>query len=195
MNYIPIVLEQSNSGERSYDIYSRLLKERIIFLTGEIDDNIASLIVSELLYLDSISSDDIYLYINSPGGSINAGLAIYDTMNYISSDVQTICIGSAMSMGAFLLACGTKGKRYSLESGEIMIHQPYSGVQGVITDINIHTKRLLRTKEAMYTILSKATSKPITEIEADCERDNFMSAKEAKEYGLIDDILTKKPSK
>lgn len=194
MNYIPIVLEQSKNGERSYDIYSRLLKERIIFLSGEINDNISSLIVSELLYLDSISNEDIYLYINSPGGSINAGMAIYDTINYISSDVSTICIGSAMSMGAFLLACGTKGKRFSLPNSEIMIHQPYSGIEGVITDINIHTKRLIKTKESIYTILSQKTNKPYKQIEDDCERDNFMSAIEALNYGLIDSILTNKPS-
>ncbi|MGM9971866.1 MAG: ATP-dependent Clp protease proteolytic subunit [Anaeroplasmataceae bacterium] len=195
MSFIPIVLEQSKNGERSYDIYSRLLKERIIFLSGEINDALASLVVSELLYLDSISSDDIYLYINSPGGSINAGMAIYDTINYISSDVSTICIGSAMSMGAFLLASGKKGKRYSLKNAEIMIHQPYSGIEGVITDINIHTKRLLRTKENIYNILSLITNKPFKEIEHDCERDNFMSPIEALNYGLIDEILEKKPSK
>lgn len=192
MNYIPIVLEQTKSGERSFDIYSRLLNERIIILNGEIDDNLASLIVSELLYLDSISQDDIYLYINSPGGSINAGMAIYDTMNYILSDVSTICLGSAMSMGAFLLASGTKGKRYSLENSEIMIHQPFGGMQGVVSDINIHAKRLLKTKANMYKILSQLTNKDINKIEDDCERDNFMSAKEALEYGIIDDILKRK---
>ncbi len=192
MNYIPIVLEQTKSTERSYDIYSRLLKDRIIFLTGEIKDELASLIVSELLYLDSINNDDIYLYINSPGGSINAGMAIYDTINYISSDVQTICIGSAMSMAAFLLASGTKGKRYSLTNSEIMIHQPYSGIEGVITDINIHTKRLIKTKENIYSILSNITKKSFKEIEENCERDNFMTPSEALSYGLIDEIITKK---
>ncbi len=190
MNYIPIVLEQTKSGERSYDIFSRLLNDRIIMLTGEINDQMASVIVSELLYLDSKSrTDDIYLYINSPGGSINAGMAIYDTMNYISAPVSTICIGSAMSMGAFLLASGAKGKRFSLENAEIMIHQPYGGMQGVVSDIDIHAKRLLKTKDHISKLLSDMTGQSLEKVTLDCERDNFMSAKEALEYGLIDDVL------
>lgn len=193
MNYVPIVLEQTNNGERSYDIFSRLLNDRIIMLTGEINDQMASVIVSELLYLDSKSStEDIYIYINSPGGSINAGLAIYDTMNYISAPVSTICIGSAMSMGAFLLASGAKGKRFALENAEIMIHQPYGGMQGVVSDIDIHAKRLLRTKDHINKLLSSMTNQSMEKIRLDCERDNFMSSNEAKEYGLVDEVLKKK---
>lgn len=191
MNYIPYILEQGENGERGYDIYSRLLKDRIILLTGEINDNIASIIVSELLYLDSINNEEIWLYINSPGGSITSGLAIYDTISFINSKVNTVCIGMAMSMGAFLLA-STTGKRYALPHSEIMIHQPYGGMQGVVTDIDIQTKRLLKTKKQMNELLAKHTNKPIEKIEYDTERDYYMSASEALEYNLIDEILEKK---
>lgn len=191
MNYIPYILEQGENGERGYDIYSRLLKDRIILLTGEINDNIASIIVSELLYLDSINNEEIWLYINSPGGSITSGLAIYDTISFINSKVNTVCIGMAMSMGAFLLA-STTGKRYALPHSEIMIHQPYGGMQGVVTDIDIQTKRLLKTKKQMNELLAKHTNKPIEKIEYDTERDYYMSASEALEYNLIDEILDKK---
>lgn len=191
MNYIPYILEQSENGERGYDIYSRLLKDRIILLTGEINDDVAAIIVSELLYLDSISKDEIWLYINSPGGSITSGLAIYDTISFINSKVNTVCIGMAMSMGAFLLA-STTGKRYALPHSEIMIHQPYGGMQGVVTDIDIQTKRLLKTKKQMNELLAKHTGHPLNKIEHDTERDYYMSAGEALEYNLIDEILERK---
>lgn len=192
MALIPMVVEQTNRGERSYDIYSRLLKDRIIFLGDEVTDTSASLIVAQLLFLESEDPDkDIYLYINSPGGSITAGMAIYDTMNYIKSDVSTICIGMAASMGAFLLAAGEKGKRFALPNSEIMIHQPLGGFRGQATDIGIHADRILKMKKRLNEILSERTGKPIETIQNDTERDNFMSAEEAKEYGLIDEVITK----
>ena len=189
MNLIPNVLEKSNDGERVYDLYSRLLKDRIIILSGEIDDNMANIIVSELLYLDSINHDDINIYINSPGGSITSGMAIYDTMNYIKSDVSTICIGMAASMAAFLLSSGKKGKRYSLENSEIMIHQPLGGASGQATEIKIAAQRILKLKDKLNKILSYNTGKDIKKIEDDTERDNFMEASDALKYGIIDKIL------
>ena len=191
MNYVPYILEQTESGERGYDIYSRLLKDRIILLTGEINDDISSIIVSQLLYLDSVNTNDISLYINSPGGSITAGMAIYDTMHYINSKVNTICIGMAMSMGAFLLASAT-GVRYALPHSEIMIHQPYGGMQGVVSDIDIQAKRLIKTKKLMNELLAYHTKKDISIIECDTERDYYMSANDALEYNLIDKILERK---
>lgn len=193
MSYIPMVVEQTGKGERSYDIYSRLLKERIIFLSDEVNDVTASLIVAQLLFLESEDPDkDIYLYINSPGGSITSGMAIYDTMNYIKPEVSTICVGMAASMGAFLLAAGQKGKRYALPNSEIMIHQPLGGFKGQATDIDIHAKRILKIKETLNEILSERTGKPLDEIKQDVERDYFMSADEAKEYGLVDEVIVKK---
>ena len=193
MSLVPMVLEQTNRGERSYDIYSRLLKDRIIFLGEEVNDTTASLIVAQLLFLEAEDPDkDIYLYINSPGGSVTAGMAIYDTMQYISCDVSTICIGMAASMGAFLLAAGAKGKRYALPNSEIMIHQPLGGMQGQATDIKIHADRLLKIKNTLNTILSERTGKELSQIEKDTDRDNFMSADEAKEYGLIDEVWAKR---
>lgn len=191
MNFIPYILEQTDGAERGYDIYSRLLKDRIILLIGEIDDQLASLIISELLYLDSQNDNDISLYINSPGGSITAGLAIYDTIHYINSKVNTICIGMAMSMGAFLLA-STTGKRYCLPNSEIMIHQPYGGMQGVVTDIDIQAKRLIRTKEKLNTLLAYHTKQPIVKIQNDTERDYYMDSTEALNYNLIDEIIMSK---
>ena len=193
MALVPMVVEQTNRGERSYDIYSRLLKDRIIFLGDEVTDTSASLVVAQLLFLESEDPDkDIYLYINSPGGSITAGMAIYDTMNYIKSDVSTICIGMAASMGAFLLAAGEKGKRFALPNSEIMIHQPLGGFRGQATDIGIHADRILKMKKRLNEILSEKTGKPLETVEKDTERDNFMSAEEAKNYGLIDEVITKK---
>lgn len=193
MSYIPMVVEQTGKGERSYDIYSRLLKERIIFLSDEVNDVTASLIVAQLLFLESEDPDkDIYLYINSPGGSITSGMAIYDTMNYIKPEVSTICVGMAASMGAFLLAAGQKGKRYALPNSEIMIHQPLGGFKGQATDIDIHAKRILKIKETLNEILSERTGKPLDKIKQDVERDYFMSAYEAKEYGLVDEVIVKK---
>ena len=193
MSLVPIVVEQTNRGERSYDIYSRLLKERIIMLSEEVNDVTASLIVSQLLFLEGEDPDkDIYLYINSPGGSITSGMAIYDTMQYIKPEVSTICIGMAASMGAFLLASGAKGKRFSLPNSEIMIHQPLGGFQGQATDIDIHAKRILRTKENLNKILSERTGQPIDKLKSDVERDYFMDAMEAKSYGLIDEVITQK---
>ena len=190
MSLVPYVLESTSRGERSYDIYSRLLKDRIIFLGEEVNDVTASLVVAQLLFLESEDPNkDINLYINSPGGSVTAGMAIYDTMNYIKCDVSTICIGMAASMGAFLLAAGAKGKRYALPNAEIMIHQPSAGTQGQITDMAIHLKRLETIKKRMNKILSDNTGKPIEVVTADCERDNFMSAEEAAEYGLIDKVF------
>lgn len=189
MNLVPVIVDKSSNGERSYDIFSRLLKDRIILLSGEIDDNLANVIVSELLYLDSINHDDISLYINSPGGSITSGMAIMDTMNFIKSDVSTICIGMAASMGAFLLSCGEKGKRYILPNAEVMIHQPLGGVEGQATEIKIVAERILKLKEKLNKILAKNTKQKISVIEKDTDRDNFMSADEALEYGLIDEIL------
>lgn len=187
---VPMVIEQTSKGERSYDIFSRLLKERIIFLGEEVNDASASLVVAQLLFLDAEDpGKDIYLYINSPGGSVTAGMAIYDTMQYIKSDVSTICIGMAASMGAFLLAAGKKGKRYSLPNSTIMIHQPLGGVQGQASDIKIHTEYLLNIKEKLNRILSENTGKPLEQVEKDTDRDNFLSAEEAKEYGLIDGVM------
>ena len=186
---IPTVIERSNNGERAYDIYSRLLKDRIIILSGEIDDNLSNIIVAQLLYLDSINNDDISLYINSPGGSITSGMAIYDTMNYIKSDVSTICIGMAASMGAFLLSSGKKGKRFCLPNSEVMIHQPLGGVKGQATEIKIAAERILKLKEKLNLILSNNTGQDISKIEIDTERDHFLSSDEALDYGLIDKIL------
>jgi ATP-dependent Clp protease protease subunit len=191
MALVPMVVEQTSRGERSYDIFSRLLKERIIMLSGEVNDDSANLIVAQLLFLESEDPDkDIYLYINSPGGSITAGNAIYDTMQYIKCDVSTICIGMAASMGAFLLSSGTKGKRFALPNAEVMIHQPLGGFQGQATDFEIHAKRILKMKETLNRILSENTGKPLETIKADVERDNFMTAEEAKAYGLVDEVIT-----
>ena len=196
MSLVPMVVEQSNRGERSYDIYSRLLKDRIIFLGEEVNDVTASLVVAQLLFLAAEDPDkDINLYINSPGGSVTAGMAIYDTMQYIKPDVSTICIGMAASMGAFLLAGGAKGKRYALPNAEVMIHQPSGGARGQATDIRIHAENILRTKRKLNEILAENTGRSYEEIERDTERDNFMSAEEAKAYGLIDDVITKPQTK
>lgn len=190
MSLVPMVVEQTNRGERSYDIFSRLLNDRIIMLCEEVTDASASLVVAQLLYLESQDPDkDIQLYINSPGGSVTAGMAIYDTMQYIKCDVSTICIGMAASMGAFLLSSGAKGKRFALPNAEIMIHQPSAGTQGQITDMAIHLKRLEVIKKRMNHILADNTGKPVEVVTADCERDNFMSAEEAAEYGLIDKVI------
>lgn len=193
MSLVPIVVEQTNRGERSYDIFSRLLRDRIIFLSGEIDDTVANLVVAQLIFLEAEDPDkDIYLYINSPGGSITAGMAIYDTMQYIKCDVSTICIGMAASMGAFLLSSGAKGKRFALPNSEIMIHQPLiggGGLSGQATDIKIHSDHLIRTREKLNEILAANTGKPIEVIRQDTERDNFMYAQAAKEYGLIDEVI------
>lgn len=193
MSFVPMVVEQTNRGERSYDIYSRLLKDRIIMLSDEVNDATASLVVAQLLFLESEDPDkDIYLYINSPGGSITSGMAIYDTMQYIKPDVSTICIGMAASMGSFLLAAGAPNKRFALPNSEIMIHQPLGGFQGQATDISIHAKRILRIKDDLNQILSERTGQPLDKIKTDVERDNFMSALEAKEYGLIDKVWDQK---
>ena len=190
MYYTPIVIERTSNGERSYDIYSRLLKDRIIMLTGEINDAVANAVVAQLLFLAAEDDKkDISIYINSPGGSITAGMAIYDTMNLIKPDVSTICVGMAASMGAFLLAAGKKGKRYALPNSEIMIHQPLGGAQGQATEIQIAAKHILKVKERMNTILSSLTNQPLEKIEQDTERDNYMFAKDALEYGLVDKIL------
>lgn len=190
MNMIPIVVEQTNRGERSYDLYSRLLEDRIIFLSGEIDDNVANLVVAQLIYLEGKdSTKSISMYINSPGGSVSAGMAIYDTMQYIKCEVATICIGMAASMGAFLLSSGTKGKRYSLPNSEIMIHQPLGGVKGQASDIAITTNQILKTKEKINQILAKNTNQPIEKIREDTDRDYYLNAEEAKQYGLIDEIF------
>lgn len=190
---IPIVVEQTNKGERSYDIYSRLLKDRIIFLGGVVDDDTANLIIAQMLFLEADDPDkDIYLYINSPGGSVSAGMAIYDTMQFIKPDVSTLCLGMAASMGAFLLAGGAKGKRFALPNSNIMIHQPLGGFQGQASDILIHAREIERTKATMNRILSENTGKPLEEIVKDTDRDNFMTADEAKSYGLIDDVITKR---
>ncbi len=193
MSLVPMVIEQTNRGERSFDIYSRLLKDRIIFLDGEVNDASASLIVAQLLFLEGEDPDkDISLYINSPGGSVSAGLAIYDTMQYIKCDVSTICIGMAASMGAFLLCAGQKGKRYALPNSEIMIHQPLGGMQGQATDIKIHADHIIGTKEKLNKILSERTGQPYEKVVDDTERDNFLSADAAKEYGLIDEVIEKR---
>ncbi|MBE5781143.1 MAG: ATP-dependent Clp endopeptidase proteolytic subunit ClpP [Clostridiales bacterium] len=190
MAYVPIVVEQTNRGERSYDIYSRLLKDRIVFLDGEINDHVASVIVAQLLFLEAEDPDkDVMLYINSPGGSVTAGMAIYDTMQYVKCDVSTICIGMAASMGAFLLASGAKGKRKILPNAEVMIHQPLGGTQGQATDIAIHAERMIRIKNRMNEILAQRTGQSLEKIKADVERDYFLTADAAKEYGLVDDII------
>lgn len=189
MNLVPMVVEQTNRGERSYDIYSRLLEDRIIFLTGEINDQTADIVIAQLIYLEGVDSKkDIQMYINSPGGSVSAGLAIFDTMNYIKCDVSTICVGIAASMAAVLLSSGTKGKRFVLPNSEVMIHQPLGGAQGQAADILIAADHIAKTKTKLYEILKENTGKSIEQIEKDCDRDNFMNAKEAKEYGLIDEI-------
>ncbi len=190
---IPMVIEQTNRGERSYDIYSRLLEDRIIFLDGEITDQSANLIIAQLIYLEGKDPDkDIMMYINSPGGSVVAGMAIYDTMNYIRCDVSTICVGLAASMAAILLSSGTKGKRFALPNSEVMIHQPLGGFQGQASDIKIHAEHMMRTKKALNRILSENTGESIETIEKDTDRDNYMSAEEAKKYGLIDKIFAKR---
>ncbi len=191
--YVPFVIEQTGRGERSYDIYSRLLKDRIIFLGTAIDDYVANLVIAQMLFLEADDPDkDIYLYINSPGGVITSGMAIFDTMNYIKPDVSTICLGQAASMGAVLLAAGVKGKRFAVPNARIMIHQPMGGFQGQATDIEIHAKEILRMKSKLNEILADATGKTIKQIEKDSDRDFFMSADEAKSYGLIDDVITKR---
>ncbi len=190
MNLVPMVVEQTSHGERSYDIYSRLLKDRIIILGGEVDDDTANLVVAQMLFLEGEDPDkDINLYINSPGGSVTAGLAIFDTMQYIKCDVSTICIGLAASMGAFLLAAGAKGKRKALPNAEIMIHQPSGGAQGQATDISIHAEQILRIKKRLNEILSERTGQPLEKVTADTERDNFMTAENAKVYGIIDEVI------
>ena len=193
MSLVPYVVEQTSRGERSYDIFSRLLNDRIVMLSEEVNDTTASLIVAQLLYLEAQDPDkDIQFYINSPGGSVTAGMAIYDTMQYIKPDVSTICIGMAASMGAFLLSSGAKGKRIALPNAEIMIHQPSGGSQGQCTDIQIQAEQILKIKKKLNGILAENTGKPIETIEADCERDHFLSAEEAKEYGLIDKVIYKR---
>lgn len=192
MSYVPMVVEQSGQGERAYDIYSRLLKDRIIFLSGEVEDNMANTIVAQMLFLEAEDPDkDIYLYINSPGGVVTAGMAIYDTMQYINPDVSTICIGQAASMGSLLLTAGAKGKRFALPNARIMIHQPLGGARGQSTDVQIQAKELLRIRQMLNEILSQRTGKSMEQIEADTERDNFMSAAEAVEYGLVDKVIVR----
>lgn len=192
--YIPYVIEQTSKGERSYDIYSRLLKDRIIFISGEIEDHMANLVVAQLLFLEAEDPDkDISIYINSPGGSITAGMAIYDTMEYIKPDVSTICVGMAASMGAFLLTAGAKGKRYALPNAEVMIHQPLGGARGQASDIKIQADRILKMRSDLNKILSDKTGQPIERIEKDTDRDNFMTAEEAVAYGLIDQVFHKRP--
>ena len=193
MTLVPYVIEQTSKGERSYDIFSRLLKDRIIFISGEIEDNMANLVVAQMIFLEAEDPDkDIYLYINSPGGSVTSGMAIFDTMQYIKCDVTTICIGVAASMGAFLLAAGTKGKRKTLPNSEVMIHQPSGGTRGQATDIQIHAEHIIKIKKKMNKILAERTGQTIKKIGADTERDNFMSAEEALEYGLVDEIIQPK---
>ncbi len=195
MNYVPIVVEQSNRGERSYDIYSRLLKDRIVFVTGEIDDTMANLVIAQLLFLESENPDkDIHLYINSPGGSVSAGLAIYDTMQYIKPDVSTICMGMAASMASVLLAAGAPGKRFALPYSRVMIHQPLGGVQGQASEIEITAREILRLRDEMNGILASHTGQTKEKIAQDTDRDNYMSSQEAKEYGLIDEVVSRKPA-
>ena len=195
MNYVPIVVEQSNRGERSYDIYSRLLKDRIAFVTGEIDDTMANLVIAQLLFLESEDPDkDIHLYINSPGGSVSAGLAIYDTMQYIKPDVSTICMGMAASMASVLLAAGAPGKRFALPYSRVMIHQPLGGVQGQASEIEITAREILRIRDEMNGILASHTGQTKEKIAQDTDRDNYMSSQEAKEYGLIDEVVSRKPA-
>ena len=194
MNYVPIVVEQNARGERSYDIYSRLLKDRIVFLTGPIDDNVANVVIAQLLFLESENPDkDIHLYINSPGGSVSAGMAIYDTMQYIKPDVSTICVGLAASMASILLMAGAKGKRYALPHSEVMIHQPLGGFEGQASDIAIHAKNILRVRDEMYNVIVKHTGQPKDKVAADTDRDNFMTSEEAKAYGIIDAVVEAKP--
>lgn len=195
MNLVPMVVEKEFNGERSYDIFSRLLKDRIVFISGEIDDNLANRVIAELLYLDSTGNEDINIYINSPGGSVSAGMAIYDTMNFVKSDVSTTCLGIAASMAAFLLSSGKKGKRYILPNADVMIHQPLGGAQGQATDIKIASDRIIDLRKRLNRILSKNTSQSLKKIEKDTERDNYLSAKEALEYGLVDKIITEKCSR
>ena len=193
LGMVPMVIEQSGRGERAYDIYSRLLKERVIFLVGPVNDQSANLVVAQLLFLESENPDkDISFYINSPGGSVSAGMAIYDTMNFIKSDVSTLCVGMAASMGAFLLAAGAKGKRFALPNSKVMIHQPLGGTQGQATEIEIHARELLKTRDNLNRLLAKHTGQPIEKIQQDTERDYFMSAEEAKGYGLIDEVFIRK---
>jgi len=194
LGMVPMVIEQSGRGERSYDIYSRLLKERVIFLVGPVNDQTANLVVAQLLFLESENPDkDISFYINSPGGSVSAGMAIYDTMNFIKPDVSTLCTGMAASMGAFLLAAGAKGKRFSLPNSKVMIHQPLGGTQGQATEIEIHAREILKTREQLNKILAERTGQPLEKIERDTERDYYLSADEAKEYGLVDQVIAKRP--
>ena len=191
---IPMVVEQSSRGERSYDIYSRLLKERVVFVVGPVEDHMANLIVAQLLFLESENPDkDIHLYINSPGGSVTAGMSIYDTMQFIKPDVSTICLGQACSMGAFLLNAGAKGKRFCLPNSRVMIHQPSGGAQGQASDIHIHAQEILKIRERLNQLMADHSGKPLEQIEKDTERDNFMSAEEAKAYGLVDEVLAKRP--
>lgn len=193
LGLVPVVIEQSGRGERSFDIYSRLLKERVVFLVGEVDDAVANVIVAQLLFLESENADkDIHFYINSPGGAITSGLSIYDTMQYVNPDISTICIGQACSMGAFLLAAGASKKRYCLPNARIMIHQPMGGMQGQVTDIDIHAQELLKTREKLNKLMAKHTGQSIKKVSLDTERDNFMNADEAKKYGILDKILTKR---
>ena len=192
-NLVPMVVEQSNKGERAYDIYSRLLKERIIFLTGQINDNVASLVTAQLLFLEAEDpKKEIYLYINSPGGLVTAGLGIYDTMQYVKPDISTLCIGQAASMGSFLLAAGTKGKRFSLPNSRVMVHQPSAGFQGQVTDIEIHANEVSSLKKRLNEIYSKHTGKTVDEVKSALERDNFMTAEVAKAFGLIDEVVEKR---
>ena len=194
LGMVPMVIEQSGRGERSYDIYSRLLKVRVIFLVGEVNDQTANLVVAQLLFLESENPEkDISFYINSPGGSVTAGMAIYDTMNFIKPDVSTLCCGFAASMGAFLLAAGTKGKRFSLPNSKVMIHQVLGGARGQATDIEIHARDILRTKDQMNRILAERTGQPLEKVQRDTERDYFLTADEAKDYGLIDEVIAKRP--
>ena len=195
MNFVPIVVEQSNRGERAYDIWSRLLKDRIIFLGGPIDDTVANLIIAQLLFLEAEDPDkDVQMYINSPGGVVTAGMAIYDTMNYIRPDVATICLGQAASMGSFLLAAGAKGKRYALPYSRIMIHQPWGGAQGQATDVEIHAREILRQRELLNEILAANTGQSLAKIQQDTDRDYFMSSEQAKDYGLVDAIMARRSS-
>ena len=192
MGLIPMIVDKETNGERSYDIFSRLLKDRIILLSGEIDDECANSVIAQLLYLDSLNNEEISLYINSPGGSVTSGMAIYDTMNFVKSDVSTICLGMAASMGAFLLSSGKKGKRYALPNSEIMIHQPLGGAEGQATEIKIAAEQILKTKEKLNKILSENTGQNLKKVEQDTERDHFLDANEALDYGLIDKIITQK---
>lgn len=193
-NLVPMVIEQTAKGERSFDIFSRLLKERVIFLNGQVEDHMANLIVAQLLFLESEDPKaDISIYINSPGGSVTAGMAIYDTLKYIRPDIATICMGQACSMGAFLLSAGTKGKRYALENARVMIHQPLGGFQGQASDIEIHAREIIELRERLNKIMSENTGKPLKEISKDTDRDYFMTADEAKKYGLVDEVLTQRP--